>query len=173
MIVPCRMLNHRINNLHERALRIVYKNSSLTFEELLQKDRSNTIHHRNLQKLVTEMYKIKNNYSPVMMKSIFPESTNPYNLRSNNPFQSDNVHSVLNGTETLSYWGPKTWLMVPGDIRQTNSLTGFKKRIKLWKPKGCTCRLCKVYCRFYMNIILIYVYIREQSYLFYLFIGFN
>ena len=80
----------------------------MTFEELLQKDRSFTIHHRNLQKLATEMYKIKNNYSPVMMKSIFTESTNPYNLRSNNPLQSDNVHSVLNSTETLSYRGPKT-----------------------------------------------------------------
>ena len=100
-----RMLNNRINNLHERALQIVYKNSSLTFEELLQKDRSFTIHHRNLQKLAMEMYKIKNNYSPVMMKSIFPESTNRYNLRCNNPFQSDNVHSVHNGTETLSYRG--------------------------------------------------------------------
>ena len=80
-----------------------------------------------------------------MMKSIFPESTNLYNLTSNNPFQSDNVHSVLNGTETLSYRGPKTRLMVPEDKTQTNSLIEFKKRIKLWKPKGCTCRLCKVY----------------------------
>ena len=66
-----------------------------------------------LQKQATEMYKIKNNYSPVVMKSIFPESTNLYNLTSNNPFRSDNVHSVLNGTETLSYWGVKTWLMAP------------------------------------------------------------
>ena len=157
-----RMLNNRINNLHERALRIVYKNSSLTFEELLQKDRSFTIHHRNLQKLATEMYKINNNYSPVMMKSIFPESTNPYNLRSNNPFQSDNVHSVLNGTETLSYRGPKTWLMVPEDIRQTNSLIEFKKRIKLWKPEGCTCRLCKVYIN---NVCINKVYINNVGFI--------
>ena len=63
-----------------------------------------------------------------MMKSIFPEFTNSYNLRSNNPFQSDNVHSVFNGTEILSYRGPKTWLMVPEDIRQTNSLIEFKKK---------------------------------------------
>ena len=77
----------------------------------------------NLQKLATEMYKIKNNYSPVMTKSIFPESINPYNLRSNNPFQSDNVHSVLNGTETLSYRGPKTWLKVPEDRHTTDKFT--------------------------------------------------
>ena len=99
-----RMLNIRINKLHERALRIVYKNSNLTFEELLQKDQSFTIHHRNLQKLATEMYKIKNNYSPLMMKHIFPDSTNPYKLRNKNPFQTDNVRTVFNGTETIISW---------------------------------------------------------------------
>ena len=48
-------LNQRINKLHERALRVVYKNSKLTFEQLLEKDGSFTIHERNLQKLAIEM----------------------------------------------------------------------------------------------------------------------
>ena len=54
-----RTLNHKINKLHERALRIVYKDENLTFQELLDKDGSVTVHHRNLQKLAIEMYKIK------------------------------------------------------------------------------------------------------------------
>ena len=33
-----RTLNHKINKLHERALRIVYKNETLSFQELLEKD---------------------------------------------------------------------------------------------------------------------------------------
>ena len=66
-----RELNNRINRLHERALRLVYKDSILTFEELLQKDNSFTFHHRNLQNLATEMYKTINNLSPILMKSIF------------------------------------------------------------------------------------------------------
>ena len=40
-----RTLNNRINKLHERALRLVYKDSQLTFEQLLEKDNSFTIHH--------------------------------------------------------------------------------------------------------------------------------
>ena len=140
-----RALDNRINKLHERALRLVYKKTLLTFDELLQIDKSFTIHHRNLQKLATEMYKIKNDMSPAMMKLIFPESTNPYNLRNKNPFKSDNVHTVFNGTETLSYRGPKTWALVPDNIKQSKSLIEFKTKIRLWKPEGCMCRLCKVY----------------------------
>ena len=41
-----RTLNNRINRLHERALRLVYKTTHLTFEELLRKDNYFSIHHR-------------------------------------------------------------------------------------------------------------------------------
>ena len=44
-----RGLNQKINKLHERALRVVYKNSELTYEELLEIDKSFTIHEQNLQ----------------------------------------------------------------------------------------------------------------------------
>ena len=46
-----RTLNHKINKLHERALRIVHKDENLTFQGLLDKDDTATVHHRNLQKL--------------------------------------------------------------------------------------------------------------------------
>ena len=140
-----RILNNRINRLHERALRLVYKNSTLSFEELLQKDNSVTIHHRNSQKLATEMIKIISNHSVPIMKTIFPLSTNPYRLRNKNPFQTDNVHSVVNGTETISFRGPRTWALVAENIKKSQSLLEFKDKIKRWKPEGCTSRLCKDY----------------------------
>ena len=42
-------LNARIRRLHERALRVVYKDFDSSFEELLRRDNSATLHQQNLQ----------------------------------------------------------------------------------------------------------------------------
>ena len=62
-----RSLNSRINRIHERALRIVYKDNDLSFDSLLEKSGSVRIHHRNLQILATEIYKVLHDF-PTLMK---------------------------------------------------------------------------------------------------------
>ena len=59
-----RKLNHKINHIYERALRLVYNDYTSTFENLLLMDGSVSIHHRNIQKVATEMFKAKSNLSP-------------------------------------------------------------------------------------------------------------
>ena len=140
-----RILNNKINKLHERALRVVYKNNEMTFQELLEKDKSFTIHDRNLQKLAIEMYKVKNNLSPVPIQEIFRQVNDSQQLRNKNDFEIPKVRTVNNGIETIRYRGPITWDLVPNDIKQSKSLSEFKEEIKTWKPEGCTCRLCKTY----------------------------
>ena len=54
-----RKLNKKINKVHERALRIVYGDHNTSFSELLNIDKSVTIHQRNLQYLLLEIYKVK------------------------------------------------------------------------------------------------------------------
>ena len=66
-----RALNNKINKLHERALRLVYTDKNLTFEQMLEKDGSFTIHQKNLQKLAIEMYKVKNGLSSELMADLF------------------------------------------------------------------------------------------------------
>ena len=60
-----RTLNNKINKLHERALRVVYKSDNLTFQQLLEKNKSFTIHESNLQMLAVEMYDVNNKISPL------------------------------------------------------------------------------------------------------------
>ena len=140
-----RTLNNRINKIHERALRLVYKDNSSTFPELLSKDKSFSVHHRNLQKLAVEMYKVKHNISPQLMNDIFVQNKNTYDLRVKSTWKIRAVKSVYHGTESLSFRGPKTWDMLPSDIQNSKSLQEFVFKVKKWKPEGCTCRLCKIY----------------------------
>ena len=77
-----RNLNNKINRIHERALRLVYQNN-LSFSELLDLDNSVTVHQKNLQVLVTEIYKVKNGIAREIMRDIFELQNPSYNLRSN------------------------------------------------------------------------------------------
>ena len=65
-----RGLNNKINHIHERALRIVYHDYSSSFEDLLNKDKSVTIHQRNLQQLAIEIFKVKIGIAPIIMNEI-------------------------------------------------------------------------------------------------------
>ena len=142
-----RTLNNKINKLHERALRLVYKNDNCTFQELLEMDNAVTIHDRNLQRLATEMFKVKNEISPLPIQELFEEHINYHNLRSNRFWEISKVRTVNYGTETMRYRGPKVWELLPINIKESKSLEEFKYKIKKWKPTDCTCRLCKEFIR--------------------------
>ena len=112
-----RSLNSKINSLHERALRITYGDKSFSFENLLKKGNSVSIHHRNIQALASEMFKVKNNIAPEIMKEPFASKMSFYDLRNNNSFKRRRVKSVWHGTESVSYLGPGIWDLVPNEIK--------------------------------------------------------
>lgn len=68
-----RSLNNKINRIHARAFRIVYRDKNLTFEDFLEKDKYVTVHMETVQVTeVTGMFKVQNNFLPGVMKNVFP-----------------------------------------------------------------------------------------------------
>ena len=108
-----RKLNNRINHLHERCLRIAYNDKVSSFDELLKKDGSVTIHHRNVQLLAIEIYKVINNLSPQIMHDIFQIREPKYELRNKNHLMLSMPKTVRYGTESLRFLGPKIWQNCP------------------------------------------------------------
>ena len=139
-----RSANNKINKIHERALRAIYDDYSSSFSQLLCKDKSVTIHERNIQTLAVEIYKVVNGSATELMKDVFQLKVNT-RYPSKFPFQTRNVRTVRYGTETLTFMGPKIWHLVPADIKNASSLVEFKNKIKAWKPIECPCRICKIY----------------------------
>ena len=73
-------LAKKINRLNERCLRIIYCDKKSSFEELLEKDSSVSIHERGIQILATEMYKICKGMFPPQITQLFAQrNEHPYN----------------------------------------------------------------------------------------------
>ena len=92
-----RQLNNKINRIHERALRIAYMEFESSFNTLLGKDDSVSIHAKNLQTLMIEMLKTKENINPPFMREIFCERNVTYNLRNNSEFLLPRVRTTSYG----------------------------------------------------------------------------
>ena len=101
-------INNKITNVHEEAFRIVYSDYKSTFQELLDKCASFSVHHRNIQTLATEIYKHIHGLLPAIMGKVFKSyRTLSYNLRTQNDFSSRVPKTVKYGTETISFLAPK------------------------------------------------------------------
>ena len=76
-----RALNHRIHHIHERALRIAYKDYENDFAFLLEQSKSVPIYVRNIQLLMTKIYKAKYGLNLSFMKDIIMQRNISYSLR--------------------------------------------------------------------------------------------
>ena len=102
------------------------------------------MHQKNLQRFATVMYKVKSNIAPLAMQELFTEQINEHDLRNKRYWEIPKVGTVGYGTESIRYREPKTWELLPTEIKEAKSILEFKTKIKGWKPQGCTCRLCKI-----------------------------
>ena len=140
-----RKLNHRINRIHERCLRLIYKDYLSSFQELLDKDSSLTIHERNLHKLAMEIYRVKNKLCPILLNKFFEFKDLTYHLRNSNTINPHKFNTIRYGRETLSFAAHKIWDFVPMSCKEAINDRVFKREIKKWKPVNCPCQICKIY----------------------------
>ena len=140
-----RTSNNMINKLHERSLRIILNDYSSDFNILLKNNNDICNHHRNIQALLIEVFKMKNELAPPIMESILNKRFNTYNLRNFQEFATERKRTVWYGLETLSYRYPQLWSLLPESLKEIISLTQSKRNIKHLICCNWPCRLCKVY----------------------------
>ena len=140
-----RKTDHKINRIHERALKLAYKNNVSAFEQLLAKNKSITSHERNLQLFMTEIFNAKSKLNPDFMTDIFKKMSVSYNLRKGFDKLLPVVRTTTYGIETISHIGNKLWQILPSSLKSIPNLENFKKGIRSWRSKSCGCRICKTF----------------------------
>ena len=133
--------NDEINRAHKRCLRVLYQDFESSFQLLLSRDNSQTIHVKNLQKLMTEIYKSVKKLNPSYLWEFHERKEVTYDLRTKDLCKLPKIKKRY-GSESLSFRGSLLWNTLSDNIKQSPTLAAFKNQIKSWTGEKCTCRLC-------------------------------
>ena len=135
-----RQTNARIDDIPERALRAVYNDEISPFEEVLERDKSETMHQRNIKILAVELFKIKNDLSNnIMAQLIYRKKRLCYNLRSQTDFSLAKVKSASYGLKAFDILLQKYGIFFLVIIKTLEHFKNSKK--KSWIPRNCPCRI--------------------------------
>ena len=95
--------NNEINRLHKRAMRVLLDDNGSTFDELLQKKGEQTIHTKNLQTLLLEVYKCLASRTPSFLWDLFERRPTEDNLRIKDLVQLPSTKTVRYGLNSLKF----------------------------------------------------------------------
>ena len=113
--------------------------------DLLEKDKSVSVHDKNYKILAVELFKVFKGLNPIIFAEAFlVRKQSQYNMR-NYSFAIPSAKTVNYGLESLLYIGSKLWDSIPSHMKEIDSINEFKHVIKIWKSDLCLCRLCKVH----------------------------
>ena len=96
-----------------------------------------------MHQLFIEINKVAHDMSPDIMEFSNYEILHIIIYGIHRIFVQTPIHRVYNGTESVPYLGPKICQQIPAEIKDKDSLDGFRKKIKKWKPTECLCRICR------------------------------
>ena len=94
--------NKKINNLHERTLKLICYDHLSNFQELLQRDTAVTIDQKNIQALAIMMYEVVNSIAPAIVSELSSFSNANYNSRKDT-VSSTILKDSMEWTESISY----------------------------------------------------------------------
>ena len=126
---------------------VLYRFNCSTIQELLKHNRSVSIHHKNIQTLTTEEFKVVNNICPPIMNTFFDFMENRYNIRKFQEMRQQKVRTVRCSLKTALYRAPQLWSLVPAYLKSLPNVHLFKSKIKHWELTECPCKLRKTYLK--------------------------
>lgn len=99
------------------------------------------IHQRQVNVLLTIVYKYLNSLYTELMNEVFYLRQNQYNLRNLNAFDTDNSRNKFMINSTV-YRANQLWKALLSKVKGCPSLQVFKNKIKTWRCDTCECQIC-------------------------------
>ena len=107
----------KINTIHKRALRAVTGAWNDSLDELLQFTNDIKIHQRNINALLTEIFKCLFCLSPEVNRDLFIPKTLNYSLRTSYLLTLPKTRTLRFGTNSLIFRGSQLWNSLPDCVK--------------------------------------------------------
>ena len=132
----------KIEKVQERALRFLHNDTVSSYDTLISKSSTTTMHVRRIKSIACEVFKSLNDLNPVFMKEMFQEKDTPYNLRDNQLLLQPKFKKIKYGKNTFRYYGSHIWNSLPIKYKESTTLEAFKEQLKDWDGPTCKCPMC-------------------------------
>jgi len=135
-----KMAHNLIDKTHHKALCARFNTFNSTFEELLMSSNSITVHTKNLQLLIIEIFKSLRHLNPEFMWDSFVLKPAVYSLRQGPSLNIPRARSAR-AINSLDFRAALAWNHLPADLKYETSLSKFKSKLKV-QNIYCKCKNC-------------------------------
>ena len=111
---------NKLNNIHEKCLRLLKNDHDLNFNGRLESSHELSIYKTCINYLMIEVYKYFHGLSHKLMTDIFTLWKNRYNIRNICLFGSKNPRSVRFGVDAIAFRASQLWQKVPIAIKDSS-----------------------------------------------------
>ena len=134
----------KLEKINYRVLQFVFQDYCSSYEELILKAGTTTLHLSRLRTLAIETFKIAYGLSPTYLKEfVCFKDASSYNFRYSNLLEIPRTKSTRYGTNSFRHQAAKLWNSLPEEARKITSFNHYKQFIKTWNGASCKCSLCK------------------------------
>ena len=123
---------NELEKLQERALRFVFRDTTSSYESLLERGSLLPFSAYQIRCLGIETYKCFHGLNPDYLNKLFKQSSTKYNLRDSCRLEQLKFNTFSYGQRSFRYYGSKLWNLLPFSVKNTNDLNIFKTKITGW-----------------------------------------
>ena len=133
IIVLCRgCFVVRQTSINWRALRFVFRDTTSSYESLLERGNFLPFSAYRIRCLGIETYKCFHGLNPDYLNKLFKQTSTKYNLRDSCRLEQPKFSTFSYGQRSFRYYGSKLWNLLPFSVKNTNDLNIFKTNITRW-----------------------------------------
>ena len=116
----------KLEKVHFRALKFIFQDFNSSYEILLEKAGTTTLHLSRLRYLAIEIFKIVYGLSPSYLKDFICLEDTSYNFRYTNLLNLPRPKSTMFGTNSFRFQAAKLWNSLPEEARKISDFNFFR-----------------------------------------------